>query len=367
LASPRRARVGVDPHPMSVATPPAPTPRRRRRRRPRGARPWIAAAAVLVVLLLTIGGAVAGGPRALLLDAAGGVLGVVLGPAGRAGKPLPRGPFTVLVMGTEKTKAFGGMQTDSMIVAGYDPQRGLAAVLSVPRDLWVDIPGYGYQRINSALEFGGPSLAEQTVGQTIGVPIDYYAVVSYSTLVDIVNAVGGIRVDVPYNIDDHCFPNPAENACTTFQLSKGWHTLNGLEALKFAREREVLPLSDISRDADQQAILFALRRKLLTPWGLLKLPLLAHILAHGVTTNFPLTRVPQIAAQLLALPRSHIRHAVLQYSNGAVSNWTTPGGAEVLLGNPQAIQAVVTQLFGPMLPALRAEATASASASGTAA
>ncbi len=345
---------------------PTPTSRsgRRKWRRPRGSRPWIAGAVALLVLILAVGTAVAGGVRALLMDAASGVFAVAFHPAARGAAPLPSGPFTVLVMGTEKTKQFGGMQTDSMIVMGYDPGKRVAAVLSVPRDLWVNIPGYGYQRINTALQIGGPALAEKTVSQTIGVPIDYYAVVSYSSLVDLVNAVGGIRVYVPYNIDDHCFPNPAENACTTFQMSKGWHNLNGINALKLAREREVLPLSDISRDSDQQSILLALRQKLLNPFALLKLPTLANILTHSVTTNFPLASVPKVAAQALSLPHSRIRRAVLQYSNNAVSNWTTPGGADVLLGHAAAIQAVVQSVFGPMLPTLRSEARGTGAAAG---
>ena len=307
-------------------------------------------------MVLALGGAVlaAGGPGALLLAVAGVAFSATFHQAARGAAPGPRldltKPFTVLVMGTEKTQAFGGENTDSLMLMGYDPRASWVAVLSVPRDLWVDIPGEGYQRINTALQVGGPSLAEEVVTQVTGVPVDYYAVVTYQALVDVVNAVGGIEVYVPYNIDDTCFPNPAENACTTFRLSKGWHHLDGETALKLAREREVLPLSDLSRDADQQAILLALRQRLLTPFGLLKIPAIVQILARSVQTNFPLDQVPALASALLRLPRKDIHTAVLQYANGAVTSWVTPGGADVLLPNPSAIHAVVAQVFGPMLP-----------------
>lgn len=346
--------------------------RRVRRVRPRFV--WTLAVFVVAVVL-GVSVLAAGGPSALVFDVAGSVFASSFQQAAKgavqAAPPKPQSPFTVLVMGTEQTNvvataqnAFQGENTDSMIVLAYDPRLHMASILSVPRDLWVDIPGYGYQRINVALEVGGPALAEKTVAETIGAPIDYYAVVGYSALVDVVNAVGGINVDVPYNIDDTCFPNAAENACTTFRISAGWHHLNGTTALELAREREVLPLSDLSRDADQQLILFALRKALLSPFGLFKVPELVRIVSHSVQTNFPLASVPALAAQVLRLSHSQIKHAVLQYSNGAVSNWTTPGGAEVLLPHPAHIQAVVEKVLGPMLPGLQAAASGGAPGTG---
>lgn len=338
---------------MQLDAPQGGLPQRRRRLRHRF-RPLTV---LLGGLLVLVGAAavVAGGPRALLLDTAGLVASATFHDSGgvrAAPGPGSKRAFTVLVMGTEKTRQFGGMQTDSMMVWAYDPQAHRAAIISVPRDLWVDIPGYGYQRINSALEFRGPQVAEQTVSRVLGIPIDYYAIVDYDALIKLVNALGGVRVYVPYSIDDHCFPNAAENACTTFKLSKGWHVLNGVTALKFAREREVLPLSDISRDTDQQALLLALRAKLLSPLSLFRIPGLVSIVRGSVMTNFPWSDVPRVAAAVLRLPSGAIGHVVLQYSNGAVSNWVTPGGADVLLPNSTAIHQVLAQVLGPILPAL---------------
>ncbi len=309
-------------------------------------------------ILVTIGAVVAvwraGGPGPAAADVLGHALAAVYKPVkGPVVAYDMHAPLTVLVMGTEKTSQFGGMQTDSMMVLAWDPTAKRAAILSVPRDLWIDIPGYGPQRINTALEFGGPTTAELAVEKYIGVPIEYYAIVDYSALVQLVNTVGGITVYNPYNINDRCFPNAAENACTIFQLSKGYHHMNGTTALKFARERETLPLSDLSRDSNQQRVLFALRKALLHPRNLLKLPQIVADVQQSVITNLPVAQLPRIAEEVLRLPSSSIQHAVLQYSNGAVSNYTTGGGAEVLLPHEAAIHAVVASLFGPELTALQ--------------
>jgi LCP family protein required for cell wall assembly len=365
----------MSPLPPNAATPPATPPSpvgRRPRRRPR---PWPRIAlGILAAAVVGVGIAIwrAGGAAPLAEDVLGTALASVYHPAVK-GPVLPydmREPLTVLVMGTEKTAAFGGTQTDSMMVLAYDPAKHSAAILSVPRDLWVNIPGYGPQRINSALEFGGPATAELTVEEYVGVPIEYYAIVDYSALVQLVNDVGGITVYNPYNIDDTCFPNAAENACTVFRLSKGYHHLDGEMALKFARERETLPLSDLSRDADQQRVLLALKQALLQPQNLLKLPRLVSDIEQSVITNLPVAELPRIAAQVLHLPAGAIQRAVLQYSNGAVSNYTTPGGAEVLLPHEAAIHQVVSKLFAPELAALQGvpiQLEASSTGSSTAA
>ncbi len=152
---------------------------------------------------------------------------------------------------------------NSMMVLAYDPRTKTASMLSIPRDLWVNIPHYGWQRINTAYEFGGMKTAQVTVERYVGVPVEYYAVVSYPAFTTMVNDVGGIRVNVPTNIYDPSFPNAAENKNTLFQLSKGWHVLNGSTALKFIRERHAFQLGDIQREADQQLALLALKTALL--------------------------------------------------------------------------------------------------------
>ncbi len=310
---------------------------------------------MLAVAALIIGGPVAvwrwNAARQTVAEVLGQGLALMVRQPGTA-SVAPRqanDPITVLVMGTEKTPQFNGQQTDSMMVWALDPASGKASVVSVPRDIWINIPGYGPQRINSAYEFGGYPTAELTVEKYIGVPIEYYAVVDYAALVKLVNDVGGVNVNNPYNINDTCFPNPQENRCTTFRLSAGEHHLNGQQALDFARERHSLPLSDISREADQQLVLFALKNALLQPGNLLHLPKIIGDMESLVKTNLPLADLPALALQALHMATGHITHAVLDYSNGAVSNYTTGGGAEVLLLHAAAAHRVIADAFAPEL------------------
>jgi LCP family protein required for cell wall assembly len=310
---------------------------------------------VLAVAVLVIGGPVAiwrwHAARQLAAQMLGQGLALMVRQPGTA-SVAPRqaqDPITVLVMGTEDTPQFNGQQTDSMMVWAFDPGSRKASVVSVPRDIWIDIPGYGQQRINSAYEFGGYPTAELAVEKYIGVPIEYYAVVDYAALVKLVNDVGGIDVNNPYNIHDTCFPNAQENRCTTFVLSAGEHHLDGQQALDFARERHSLPLSDISREANQQLVLFALKDALLQPRNLLNLPTIMGDMESLVKTNLPIADLPALALQVLHMPTGSITHAVLDYQNGAVSNYTTGGGADVLLLHAAAAHRVITGAFGPEL------------------
>ncbi len=313
---------------------------------------------MLAGLMLVLAGAAtmavhaAGGPRNLLLDVAGRVTSLAqpknMGPT----VPLRRNePFSVLVLGTERAPHYAGPNlTDSMMVLSYDPRTKTASMLSIPRDLWVNIPHYGWQRINTAYEFGGIKTVQLTVERYIGVPIEYYTLVSYPAFTTLVNDVGGIRVNVPTNIYDPNFPNAAENKNTVFQLSKGWHVLNGSTALKFIRERHAFPvLGDIQREADQQQALLALKTALLEPRNLLRLPKIIADVQGLVKTNIPYRDLPLLADRVLHLPKTAITHHVLNYSSGAVSNWVTPGKADVLKRHPTAVAKVVAQTFPALL------------------
>lgn len=262
----------------------------------------------------------------------------------------PKEPVTVLVMGVEGSPQYSAPQlTDSMMVWGFDPASRTAQILSVPRDLWVDLPGFGPQRINAALEDGGPAAAELTVERYVGVPIEYYAVVDYSAFVKLVNDVGGINVNVPYNIDDTCYPNPQENRCTVYRLSKGPHHMDGAQALKFARERHAFANEDLTREANQQLVLLALKRALLKPSNLLHLPSIVGDLGHLVTTNLPYSDIPQLAASAIRLPKTALSTRVLALEPGTVSAITTGGGADVLQPHEAVIRRDVRSLFAPEL------------------
>jgi LCP family protein required for cell wall assembly len=345
--------------------PPMPRAPRRGRGRRITRRGW-ATLTVLAALAVAGGtGAAAartrGGFDALAAGALGRVLGLfqpqvaASGSPSRPAAPVPvqaQEPISVLVMGIDDSVPGGPRDTDSMMVMSYDPQSNTASVLSVPRDLWVDVPGDGYDRINTAYENGGVGTAELTVEQVLGIPIEYYALVDYAAFVKLVDDVGGIDVNVPYAIDDSCYPNADMTACTSFHLAAGPQHLDGQTALMFARERHAFTSQDIQRESDQQLTLLALKAALLQPKNLLQLPAIIGDLEHLVQTNLPYSDLPTLANEVLHLPPGSITTTVLALGTD-VSPYTTSGGAEVLLPNQAAVRQAVAATFPALLRYMR--------------
>ena len=263
-------------------------------------------------------------------------------------------PVNVLVMGLQVGGASTNPLTDAMLVVSYEPRQGSIGMLSIPRDLWVAIPGHGSGRINEAFQDGGPYEAMLTVQQNLGIPVNYYALINYAAFERLIDDVGGITVDVPYELDDPTFPAPDEIHFEPFYIDKGIHRLNGHEALRYARERHADPQGDFGRAQRQQQVLLALRSELLRPANLRRVGTILRDMADLVLTNFPLDEAAGVL--LKAMNAASVRQETLQYGNQAVTDWVTPGGAAVLQPNPPVIRAIVGRLFTPTLAYLRAGA-----------
>ena len=172
--------------------------------------------------------------------------------------------------------------SDSMMLLHTDPSRHRLVYLSIPRDLRAAIPGYGEQKINAAMQIGGPKLAVETADALFGkdLPVNHVVVVDFGAFVALVDAVGGIDVDVPENILSNRFdcPYPSQARCQQWQgwrFRKGWEHMNGHEALIFSRIRENrldLRDSDISRGQHQQLVMQATLSKLVSFGTFLRLP-----------------------------------------------------------------------------------------------
>lgn len=264
-------------------------------------------------------------------------------------------PANVLVMGLQIGGASTNPLTDSMMVASYQPDGNKAAMLSIPRDTWVTIPGHGEGRINEAFQDGGAQEAMLTVQQNLGVPVNYYAIVSYDSLTTLIDDVGGITVEVAETIDDPTFPAPDEIHFDPFHLEKGTHRLNGYDALRYARTRH--GDTDFARADRQQQVLVALRHELTKPVNWLKLPVILRDLRSTVRTNLPFDQAVTIGLRVLGGGLDNLHRDVLQPSNGAVKGFTTAGGAQVLAPNPKVIGELVLQSFGPSLAILQGEGT----------
>ena len=201
--------------------------------------------------------------------------------------PLKAQPLTLLLLGVDRrSDESGPARSDSMILAGFRPDAGRAALLSIPRDLWVTIPGVGDQRINAAMVFGNdpanpaaaPQLAVDTVEQAFRRPVDRYVVLDFQTFVRLVDALGGIEIDVPEAIVDTEYPTP-DYGVTTIRFDPGPQVLNGEQALVYARTRH--DDSDFGRSERQQQVIRAIAARLLEPATWPRAPQVLQVLRVG--------------------------------------------------------------------------------------
>jgi LCP family protein required for cell wall assembly len=149
------------------------------------------------------------------------------------------------------TGSTGGQRTDTIMIV-YLPSGGNPALISVPRDSYVDIPKHSKNRINAAYAFGGPELLVQTVEQNTGLRMDGYAEIGFGGFVNIIDAVGGIRM---------CLPQAIKDRDSHIDLPKGCQRLSGVEALGYVRMRKADPRGDLGRVERQREMLAAVADK----------------------------------------------------------------------------------------------------------
>jgi LCP family protein required for cell wall assembly len=153
------------------------------------------------------------------------------------------------------TGSTGGQRTDTIMIV-YVPPGGKPALISVPRDSYVDIPRSGKNKINAAYAFGGPQLLVQTVEQNTGLRMDGYMEIGFGGFVNIIDALGGIRM---------CLPKAIKDRDSHIDLPKGCQTLSGVEALGYVRMRKADPLGDLGRVQRQREMLAAIAKKAASP------------------------------------------------------------------------------------------------------
>ncbi|WEK53628.1 MAG: LCP family protein [Candidatus Cohnella colombiensis] len=159
-------------------------------------------------------------------------------------------------------------RSDSMIVASIDPTAKTIHVMSVLRDTWVEIPGYRDNRANTALSLGGPNLAMKTIGNMLGLDIQYYMYVDFQGFIKLVDAIGGIDFYVEKNMH---YTDAADGHKYDIDLKEGQQHLDGTKALQYVRFRHD-KLSDFTRTGRQRDFLKAIADKMQTVWNLYRLP-----------------------------------------------------------------------------------------------
>jgi polyisoprenyl-teichoic acid--peptidoglycan teichoic acid transferase len=258
--------------------------------------------------------------------------------------------------------------TDTLILLTVDPVTKTAGMLSIPRDMWVNIPGFGYSRINTAwtlgrgsrLPGGGPSLAMKTVSHFIGVPVDYYVQVDFDTFVDIIDLIGGVDV---YN-DETLLLDPMAHGRELKKVKLtccGMRHLNGAVALAYARCRHLEQGcldGDIGRARRQQKVIFAIRDKVLSPENfpdlLAQAPELYGSFSSGIRTNMPLDDAIKLAVMIREIPREKIKNAVIDHSMITLDSVILGGQkASIIRPIPDEIRVLRDQIFtpgGPLSP-----------------
>jgi polyisoprenyl-teichoic acid--peptidoglycan teichoic acid transferase len=173
----------------------------------------------------------------------------------RSDVPVPRDLRFVLVAGSDARprEEIQRTRADSIHLIAVNPRTLQGTVLGFPRDAWVEIPGRGAGKINTALQHGGPDLLAKTVTHLTGLPVHYYVLTGFNGLITMVNELGGVDVHVDRRMDDR-----ASGA----HFERGWHHFDGAEALAFSRNRHDVPYGDFSRSENQGKIILAALAKM---------------------------------------------------------------------------------------------------------
>ena len=213
-------------------------------------------------------------------------------------------PATTLVIGTDGGRAPGredARRSDSLLLLRTDPETHRLSYLSIPRDLRVDIPGYGSGKINAANQFGGPALTLATVRNLTGLPIHHVIVVDFDGFKDLIDALGGIDVTVPKPILSNKFdcPHPPSRCASWegWRFGKGEQHMDGRRALVYSRIRtnKLDPSeSDLTRTARQQAVADAVGDKLASFGTFVRLPFIGDSLASPLTTDLSAWELAQL-------------------------------------------------------------------------
>lgn len=222
--------------------------------------------------------------------------------------------LNVLVLGIDTRDGDRTTQnTDTMIVVSLDPVNQTAAMLSIPRDVYINRPGTYQGKINGAFAFGGPDLTRRVVNDLLGIRIHSYALVNFGAFNRIVNGVGGVIVDVKRPVRDEYYPT-ANYGVERVNISAGPQLMFGDEALKYARSRH--DSNDYSRAKRQQDVLGALRVKLSEPQAFRTLPSLMDGVGTTIETDFDPSNVLPLAGTATGIDSANIVSDVLYPCGG---------------------------------------------------
>lgn len=231
--------------------------------------------------------------------------------------PAAGAPATILLLGSDQRPGESGpSRTDAIIIARVDPLKRRVALLSLPRDLWVSVPGYGATRINTAHVWGeiygdpegGIGLARKTISALLGTPIDYTLYIDFQGFIEAIDALGGVTVDVEKELYDANFPT-MDYGYTIAHFLPGAQHMDGDTALVYSRIRH--PDSDFARMRRQQAVLAGVLttlREQSVVSNLQQLEAVTAAMRNYVKTDMPEERILGLAWALRDVAPAQIEH-----------------------------------------------------------
>lgn len=270
------------------------------------------------------------------------------------------GRINVLFLGMGGVNHPGGQLTDSIMIMSIDPDNKTMAMLSIPRDLYVPVPGTNYSRkINEIYKFGedkkkgsGGDFAKETIGKILDLPIHYYITVDFYGFKKLIDEVGGIDVNVETAINDPLYPADDMIHYEPFKIKAGTQHLDGTTALKYSRSRHGSATGDVDRAGRQQKVIAALRQKIFDKGYLTnpkKIMDIVNIIGDHVRTDFTTDEITAMAKLTKELDFGKTISKVLSYAtDGELVSDTSSTGQSIFrprTGNWEQIQRIAHELF----------------------
>jgi len=307
---------------------------------------WLRVTKVFVLALVVFSAVTAGALTGFLLRTAAQV-GKNDPQEVQAAKPQlaaakPGKPLTILILGSDRRvgQPSLGARSDTLLLVRLAPKSGSISMLSVPRDLLVDIPGYGQNKINAAYSLGGAKLSLEVTKRLLGVPINDFVDINFAGFEQVVNKLGGAYL----MIDRRYYNNTAITDYASINIEPGYQRLNGSEALDWVRFRHDQN-GDFTRIVRQQIFLREMKRELAGSATLSRLPRflsVVDILSHNVTSDISsLGKLYQVVSLALQLDTTHI------YQTHITGSTPTINGVSYVVATPQEVRDAVHQFLHP--------------------